>query len=238
MAPQDEIEFGEQGPVSTAVSDSPATSNQAPAAGQRRHGRWIETLSALLLGLTTVATAWSAYQGTRWSGVQSTLYADALGVMVESSEAAATAQQRTLLDAAMFMHYVNLYAGGDENLSDWYYARFRPEFRSAVDAWLALDPNNNPEAPPDPFQMPEYLASTEGQADQLKEDASKLFEEGKTANQISDDYILNAVILASVLFLAGIAPGFDWRPVSAGVLALSLVLLLVALYNLATLPIH
>ncbi len=226
MTPQDEIEFGEQEPVSTAVT------------GRRRYGRWIETLAALLLGLTTVATAWSGYQGARWSGEQSTLYVDALGVMVESSEAAAAAEQLTLLDAGMFMHYVNAYAGGDENLSEWYYARFRPEFRSAVDAWLALDPHNNPDAPPDPFQAPAYQASVEGQADQLKEHATELFEEGKRANQISDDYILNAVILASALFLAGIAPRFDWRPVSIGVLILSLVVLLGALYDLATLPIQ
>ena len=74
--------------------------------------------------------------------------------------------------------------------------------------------------------------------DQLKENATELFEEGKRANQISDDYILNAVILASVLFLAGTAPRFDWRPVSVGVLILSLVVLLGALYDLATLPIQ
>lgn len=78
----------------------------------------------------------------------------------------------------------------------------------------------------------------EGQVNQLKEHTDKLFEEVGRSNQITDNYILNAVILASVLFQAGIAPRIDWPPVSIGVRAPSLVVPLVALHNLATLPIH
>lgn len=91
------------------------------------------------------------------------------------------------------------------------YERFRAEARPAVDAWLATQPRINPEAPPGPFQMPEYRVSLAERAAQLEEEAANLFEKGKAANEHSDDYVLNAVILASVLFLAGIAPRFDWR---------------------------
>jgi hypothetical protein len=36
--------------------------------------QWSEIISAFILGLVTVATAWSGYQSARWGGVQSTLY--------------------------------------------------------------------------------------------------------------------------------------------------------------------
>jgi hypothetical protein len=206
--------------------------------GAQRFERWSETLSALLLGLVTIATAWSGYQAARWGGEQSTLYTDALSLMIDSTRAATEANQLTQVDIALFLNYVNAYAAGNEELATFYYKRFRPEARVAVDAWLATQPLRNPEAPAGPFQMPEYRVSLAEEAKQLQEKASGLFEEGKKANERSDQYVLNTVFLASVLFLAGIAPRFDWRPIVIVILVTALVLLTIGLYNLSTLPIQ
>lgn len=203
----------------------------------QRFERWSETLSALLLGLVTIATAWSGYQAARWGGEQSTLYTDALGLMVESTRSETEANQLTQVDIALFINYVNAYAAGDEELATFYHDRFRPEARPAVDAWLATEPLRNPEAPPGPFQMPEYRVSLAEQAVQLDEEAGKMFEKGKKANENSDDYILNTVLLASVLFLAGIAPRFDWRPLVVVILVGAAIALGFGLYNLSTLPV-
>jgi hypothetical protein len=204
----------------------------------QRFERWSETISAILLGLVTIATAWSGYQAARWGGEQSTLYTDALGLMIDSTRAATEANQLTQVDIALFVNYVNAYAAGNEELATFYYERFRPEARLAVDAWLATQPRNNPEAPPGPFQMPEYRVSLAEQAVQLEEEAANLFEKGKAANEHSDDYVLNAVLLASVLFLAGIAPRFDWQPLVVVILVAAVILLVIGLYNLSTLPIQ
>jgi hypothetical protein len=108
----------------------------------------------------------------------------------------------------------------------------------AFEAWLATEPVNNPEAPSSPFVLPEYRLGATQKAESLEQEASDTFQEGREANQQSDDYILNAVILATVLFLAGIAPRFDWLPVRVGVLVVATVLLGVGLYNIATYPIY
>jgi hypothetical protein len=158
--------------------------------------------------------------------------------MIDSTRAATEANQLTQVDVALFINYVNAYAAGDEELATFYYDRFRPEARPAVDAWLATQPRINPEAPPGPFQMPEYRVSLAEQAVQLEEQAAHLFERGKVANEYSDDYVLNAVLLASVLFLAGIAPRFDWQPLVVVILVSAAILLVFGLYNLSTLPIQ
>ena len=232
MTARTEDERGDQALARMAAPGS------GPLSHEQRLKRWTETLSALLLGLVTLAMAWSSYQAARWGGVQSTRYAEALGAMTESTQVSTAADQLTQVDIAMSMNYVNAYAAGNEDLVDFYYQRFRPEFRPAVDAWLVTDPFNNPDAPSGPFQMPEYKVSLAEKAIQLEEEVAKAFEEGKEANQLSDDYILNAVILASVLFLAGIAPRFDWPPIPIAIIIMATILLAVGLYNLATLPIH
>ena len=204
----------------------------------QRFERWSETISAILLGLVTIATAWSGYQAARWGGEQSTLYTDALSLMIDSTRAATEANQLTQVDIALFINFVNAYAADNEALSSFYYDRIRPEARPAVDAWLATQPRINPEAPPGPFQMPEYKVSLAEQAIQLEKEAADLFEEGKAANEHSDEYVLNAVLLASVLFLAGIAPRFDWEPLVVVILVAAVILLVVGLHNLSTLPIQ
>jgi hypothetical protein len=107
----------------------------------------------------------------------------------------------------------------------------------AFEAWLATEPANNPESPPSPFAMPEYQLAATQQSQELEQQAAETFEEGRAANQQSDDYILNAVILASVLFFAGIAPRFDWLPVRVAVVVVALVFLALGLFNIATYPV-
>lgn len=199
--------------------------------------RWTEILSAALLGLVAIATAWSGYQSARWGGVQSTKYSEASALRVESTRASTMAGQQTQLDVGLFSNWVNAYANENESLEQFYRERFRTEFMPAFEAWLATKPAENPEAPSSPFVMPEYRLEATQQAEALEQQASGTFQEGREANQQSDDYILNAVILASVLFLAGIAPRFDWLPVRVVVVVVAIVLLGIGLYNIATYPI-
>jgi len=199
--------------------------------------RWTEILSALMLGLVAMATAWSGYQSARWGGVQSTKYSEASALRVESTRASTLAGQQMQIDVGLFANWINAFADENEPLESFYRERFREEFMPAFEAWLATDPANNPEAPSSPFVMPEYQLAASQQAQDLEQRAADTFEEGKEANQQSDDYILNAVILASVLFLAGIAPRFEWLPVRVVIIVIAFVLLGLGVYNIVTYPI-
>jgi hypothetical protein len=199
--------------------------------------RWTEILSALMLGLVAMATAWSGYQSARWGGVQSTKYSEASALRVESTRASTLAGQQMQIDVGLFANWINAFADENEPLESFYRERFREEFMPAFEAWVATDPANNPEAPSSPFVMPGYQLAASQQAQDLEQRAAHTFEEGKEANQQSDDYILNAVILASVLFLAGIAPRFEWLPVRVVIIVIAFVLLGLGVYNIVTYPI-
>lgn len=208
---------------------------------ERRTGelvdRGIELLLAVMLGAVALATAWSGYQSARWGGNQSVLFSQAGAYRTESMRASTQGGQLVQVDIGLFMNWIEAFAQGNEDLADYYREIFREEFRPAFEAWLATDPANNPDAPNTPFDMPEYQPAKFAEADRLELDAEVTFDEGRVANQQSDDYILNAVILASVLFLSGIVTRFDWLPVRLLIIVAALILLGMGLYNIVTYPI-
>jgi hypothetical protein len=86
--------------------------------------------------------------------------------------------------------------------------------------------------------MPQYKLSLAEKANQLEAEAGKTFGEGQAANQQSDNYVLDTVVLATVLFLIAISERFKWHAIRSVILLVALGILLVGLYHLATYPIN
>jgi hypothetical protein len=223
--------------TSNATEGMEGAASNPSLSRQERIARWLEILLAVMLGAVTLATAWSGYQSARWGGEQSLKFSQAGALRTESTRASTQGGQNVQIDIGMFSNWINAYAEENQALVTFYQERFRPEFRPAFEAWLATDPANNPNAPASPFAMPEYQLAKLEEAAQLELDAEGMFEEGRQANQQSDDYILNAVILASVLFLSGIASRFDWLPVRVAIIVAALILLGIGLYNIVVYPV-
>ena len=205
-----------------------------------RWDRWeplAEVIATLVLALATLATAWSGYQSARWGGEQSTKYSQAGALRTESTRASTRSGQLVQIDIGLFTNWINAFAAEDEELADFYENRFSPELSVAFDAWLATNPRDNPDAPKSPFSMPEYTARFSEEAEQLELEASETFDEGSAANQTSDDYILNTVILASVLFLAGVQSRIKSVPARMVIVVLGSLILAYGLYIIATSPV-
>jgi hypothetical protein len=233
-----EINKEEQNEDTTEVSTQASTGQQKqPLTRQQRTERWFEVVTAIMLGAVAVATAWSGYQATRWAGEQSTRYAQASALRVESTRDSTMAGQYKLYDVILVNNWINAYTQGNTKLANIYERRFRPEFKPAFEAWLALDPFNNPNAPPGPLFMPQYKVSLDEKANQLDAQASKTFDEGQAAKEQGDAYVLNTVFLAVVLFLTAIAENFKWNTIRAVILIVALGMLLFGIYHLFTYPV-
>jgi hypothetical protein len=200
---EDELHGSE--PDRPGSRDSPGDGEAEPKNRRDKLEWWTELIAVVILSIATLGVAWSGYQSARWSGVQSTSYTEASGRRVESTRASARANTETMVDVSVFTSWLDAFARGDTELANFISERFRPEFETAFIAWLATKPVYDPDAPPTPFAMPEYQLASQQEADRLEQEANDLFDQGKAANQRSDDYVLNTVILVSVLFFAGIA---------------------------------
>lgn len=206
-----------------------------------KYDRWepvAEVIATIVLAIATLATAWSGYQAARWGGVQSTSYSQAGALRTESVRASTQAGQLIQIDIGVFTNWINAFATNNQDLADFYRERFRDEFVPAFEAWLATDPVNNPDAPSSPFVMPQYQPRLLDESLQLEEEAEGLFAQGSEANQTSDDYILNTVILAGVLFLGGIASRFKAMAARWVIIIISLTILAYGLINLIRFPVQ
>jgi hypothetical protein len=165
----------------------------------------VETLSAVLLAVAAVTTAWCSYQATRWNAEATIVRGTTQKLRFEADRAQGLAEAETQIDVATFIQWVDASTTHDEQLADFYYARFRAEFKPAVDAWIATDPMRNPDAPLTPFAMPEYVVAASEQAQQFDQQAEASSEVSHVYIQRATDYALGVVLGAVALFLAGMS---------------------------------
>lgn len=213
------------------------STEQTTEAGEPTGRDWIEVFSTLLLAIATVATAWSGYQAARWSGEQTIAFSAANAARVESTRASTRAGQLAQIDVALFTQWVDAYARNETKLRDFYFKRFRPEFKPALEAWLATRPLKNPNAPLSPFAMPQYKLADQERADRLSVEAQKQSDIAKRNNQRSDDYVLCVVLFAASLFFAGISTKLHSRKNRAAILGLGYVVFLGTVAWIATFPV-
>ena len=201
-----------------------------------RHARLVEILEAIVLAVVAVATAWSGYQAAKWDGRQAHLYGLSSRYRFEGSEASTRGGQLEIYDSTTFSFWLQATTAGSTATAEAFEKRFRPEFRRAFDAWLETDPFHNPKAPPGPIVMPQYHNAELEAASASNTKASAAFEEGTTAREQGDRYVRNTVLLATVLFLVALAQRFTVRGVRVSLIGVSAVLLVLALYFVATYP--
>lgn len=199
--------------------------------------RRAELFATILLAVAAVATAWSSYQSARWSGVQANDYSGANAARIESTRAATKAGQQTQIDVLTFTQWVDAYAKGEKRLANFYYERFRPEFKPAVEAWVATRPLHTPGAPPTPFAMPSYRLAAKAESAARLAEAEATGAEAREANQRSDNYVLAVVLFAAALFFAGISTKLTMPRQQLAVLGLGYALFLGTAIWLATFPV-
>ncbi|MBU4174011.1 MAG: hypothetical protein KKB90_06040 [Actinobacteria bacterium] len=196
--------------------DTPETENsnngesvERPGFFYRIHGNWIEVVAAVLLALAVIASAWSAYQSSRWGGVEARNFCYANADRILAAEEADIAEQEFAIDVEMFVEFTELTLHNDQEAIEYFEnILFRDEMKVAIDAWLATDPWNTPGAPDTPFDMPQYKNENREESKVLQKSADDKQEMATQAIEQSDRYVLFTVLFASVLFFAGISTKF------------------------------
>ena len=192
---------------------------------------------AVLLALAAVATAWSSYQASRWTGEQAKTFSAANAARVESTKDADLANSQTQVDIALFIQWVEADLHNDEVIADLYLQRFREEFKPAFRAWLETNPFEDPTAPDSPFAMPQYVLAAREDATELEATADATAETARLYVQRATNYVLGVVLFAVALFFAGISSKLPRPGLRLAILVVGTLVFAIAATWIATFPV-
>lgn len=201
-----------------------------------RFDKLIEIIAVLLLGITTIGTAWCGYQATRWNGASAAHNQAASDLQVEAARLFGLATQKVAYDSVMTAQYAQAVADGNAELQKFYRASLiRREFLPTLDAWEAEVRAGRQPTPlaDDAAYVGAQLAEYRKVVVSAGEESRLAAEAGSTASA----YVSVTILLAAALFFAGVVSSFRYRPARALLVAASLTTLAVAAARLAGLPV-
>ena len=175
--------------------------------------RWVEPITALLMALATLGTAWCSYESAAWTRRANRLLNEFSALERQASLLSIQGMQAATIHTAMFMELLAAKQAGNNQLADFYAERFPSDARKAYDAWLAEKPFENPKADPHPFVPRLYEVRGTREAAAANETASQKLKEARAAGNTSGDYLANTVLFATVLFFASASSKFEQRRV-------------------------
>jgi hypothetical protein len=194
-----------------------------------RHSRIVQICEALLLALVTVTAAWAGYSAARWGTASRVEIAQSSTLRALATRNDLTALSQRNFDASTFNAWFIAFTLNSPQKEAIAERRFRPEFRVAFNAWLATNPQHNPNAPPGPTYMPQYKLPAQAKANALDNAASAKFQAGNQAGLVGDNYVRITVFLAAVLFLVGIGSSFKLHSVRYALVTFGSVLLILSI---------
>ncbi len=196
-----------------------------------------EIAAAIILSVSSFVSSWAGYQANLWDGEQAAHYTEANSERVSASRFATSAGQYQGADVLLFSQWLDAHAQSNRPLEAYYREQFRPEFARAFDAWIALHPAHNKDAPRSPFGMPDYHSGLMGEADVAGRRADQQFDAGQKANDIGDAFENGAVCLALAMFLCGITQTFETTAIRTVLLTIGALACLVGIARVARLPV-
>jgi hypothetical protein len=201
-----------------------------------RHDRRLSIAEALLLSLVAVLAAYSGYAAAKWGTESSIQLAKASAQRTRANRFDNDAIVTRTLDSVSFNAWFNAFSVGNKKAEALAVKRLRPGYRPAFNAWLATDPAHNPNAPPGPSYMPQYVIPAAAASNDADATADKAFAAGTDAGNTADKYIRDTVFLATVLFLVGISGHFRVVQARLGLIGIGAALLVFSVIQLLGLP--
>ena len=204
----------------------------------------LETVVAILLGVTTLLSAWAAWIGSLHNGIQAINFTESNNASSHGSAEYNLGMQLYLADFMTWNTARDYYyeleeakAEGDQAKTDLISDKMRSfvedsgsEILTEGVKWMEENGEDNP------FKMPGLIEKYFESAGETVEKSQELLEEGKRDNSKGDSYRLVTVIFSLTLFLLGIVGTFKNMTNRKAVLAVAVVFLIIGVVYMCTIP--
>lgn len=195
--------------MSETLDDAPASTTRIPLFAD------LQLLVVILLGIVSVATAYTSFQAALYGGMQAAAYSKGGASQTEAESLYLEANQQYIQDAQILTRMTELSIemdSGDPALAELASAKFdtlvftavSPTLQDAID-WSVAENDANPDEYVSPQDSEDYNLALFGAWDELDDESLALLADGDVYNSYGDRLTLNTVLMAITLFLLGIA---------------------------------
>lgn len=173
----------------------------APATVERSHR--FEVVLTILLACTAIIGAYAAYRADLDSGDALRQFQVASRTTSEGTDLLGQADAAQSLDQQIFAQYAKAVTQGKEDLAVSLRDDLSPTLKDAIDTWESDKANQEPS----PFagDNPAYVQPLYDEGNKKLDQADKEFAAADELRRTADKFTLLTVVLASALFLFGIA---------------------------------
>ncbi|MBR1482614.1 MAG: hypothetical protein IJ598_06565 [Ruminococcus sp.] len=204
----------------------------------------VETCVAILLGITTLLSAWASWIGSLHSGIQSINFTKSNNMASAGTAEYNSCLQLYIADCMTWTTLSDYYydleiakADGDESKIKFltekinnFISQGASDTLTEAVKWMDENGKSNP------FEMPGIKDKYFGTAEEKIAESQELLKEGQRDNTKGDSYNLVSVIYSLVLFLLGIVGIFKTLPNRVVVMIIAAAFLIFAFIYMCTIP--
>ena len=195
-----------------------------------------ELIAVVLLSVTTILTAWSAFQSSKWGGAMSISFSQASADRIEAASLKGTANQRFAIEVGVWTQWIDAVGNDNPKVAKFFEKRFPEPLATAQQDWLTTKPLKSKSAPETPFAMPSFVLPEQVAADAKDAEADAKFTEALRNNQRGDNYTLLTVLFAAVLFFTAMSGRLERVSSRWAMLGFGFVLCMVGIVFLVSFP--
>jgi len=201
-------------PASPVAAEG-ATESRVPAWLARIFRSDFELFIVLLLGIVSVATAYTSFQSALYDSQMAGAYTRGQNAQTEAESLYLEANQQYILDVQTWARLTELTtdmdsadpvlaAAASEKFDSIYFVSVNEDFEAAI-GWSNEQNDADPDNYTSPFDSEDYQDALFGAWAEEDDRSEALIREGDVYNGYSDRLTLNTVLMAITLFLLGVA---------------------------------
>ncbi len=199
-------------------------------------GGHIALWTAAILTTAGLLSAWASFQGGIWGGLESEHFHRANAALTRSSELSIAAGQRELEHSGLFVAWLAAVAEGQDARAAYLEQQFAPPFDQEFQRWRSTLPDDLRHADRK-MARPAFVGLLSGPASEQATQAKEATDAANRSGFVADRYDRWSVVLASALFLAGMASVVKSRPGQRIMIGLAALLTLTSMLALMLLPV-
>jgi hypothetical protein len=199
--------------------DLPKTVDELPQVTPR--SRRFDLTLAILLGLAAIATGYTAYRADLDRGDSLRQFQVANKLTAESIDLKGQADVQRSIDQQLFVEYLKATQANNVGLAQYLGSGLSPDLKNALDIWAS---DGNAALSPFAGNPPAYNQPLYDEGNRLAKDAEVEFEQADELRRSADGFTLIGVLLASALFLYGIAAVSRARKIRIGLTGVGFVI--------------